>query len=72
MTDPLYNPAYSNFCYETPFMPGQTQYMDTPVIPTMAFAEGYNPPNCEYPDTTPAIKSVTGDAIPGSTGRGPG
>ncbi len=71
MTDPLYNPAYSNFCYETPFMPGQTQYMDTPVIPTMAFAEGYNPPNCEYPDTTPAIKSVTGDPIPGSTGRGP-
>jgi len=22
--DPLFNPAYSNFCYEIPFMPGQT------------------------------------------------
>ncbi|MDP1363062.1 hypothetical protein, partial [Klebsiella variicola] len=31
--DPLYNPAYSQFCYEIPFMPGQTQYMDTPVVP---------------------------------------
>src|SRR6202043_1373688 len=29
--DPLYNPAYSHFCYEIPFMPGATQYMDTPV-----------------------------------------
>ena len=34
ITDPAYNPAYSNFCYETPFMPGFTAYMDTPVIPT--------------------------------------
>ena len=22
ITDPAYNPAYSNFCYEKPFMPG--------------------------------------------------
>jgi len=73
MTDPQFNPAFSNFCYETPFMPGQTQYMDTPVVATQAFAEGYNPPDCEYPDTTPEIKSVTGDVIPNTnnTGRGP-
>ena len=56
--DPAYNPAYSNFCYEIPYMPGQTSYLDTPVIPTMAFAAGYNLPDCEYPDTTPAIKMV--------------
>ena len=31
--DPLFNPEYSQFCYEIPFMPGQTQYMDTPVVP---------------------------------------
>src|SRR5262249_4628530 len=24
INDPAYNPAYSNFCYETPFMPGTT------------------------------------------------
>ena len=64
--DPLFNPSYSQFCYETPFMPGQTQYMDTPVIPTSAFAgAGYNNPDCAYPDATPAIKEVYGDAGPG-------
>ena len=62
--DPLYNPAYSQFCYEIPFMPGQTQYMDTPVVPTSAFVgAGYNNPDCAYPDATPAIKEVDGDGI---------
>ena len=60
--DPLYNPEYSQFCYEIPFMPGQTQYMDTPVVPTSAFAgAGYNNPDCAYPDATPAISEVDGD-----------
>ena len=67
--DPYYNPAYSQFCYEIPYMPGQTQYMDTPVVPTASFAEGYNPPDCAYPDTTPAIASVLGDTSNG--GQGP-
>ena len=59
ITDPLYNPSYSQFCYEIPFMPGQTQYMDTPVVPTSAFAgAGYNNPDCAYPDATPAISEV--------------
>ena len=68
ITDPMYNPAYSNFCYEWTFMPGQTSYLDTPVIPTMAAAAGYNLPDCEYMDTTPAIKSVIGTAIGGGAG----
>src|SRR5438876_6939735 len=64
--DPLFNPQYSQFCYEIPFMPGQTQYMDTPVTPTSAFAgAGYNNPDCAYPAATPAIKEVDG------TGLGP-
>lgn len=66
--DPLYNPAYSQFCYEIPFMPGQTQYMDTPVVPVQAFADGYNQPDCAYPDATPAISTVTGDASNGGAG----
>ena len=57
-TDPAYNPAYSNFCYEQPFMPGTTTYMDTPVIPTQSFADGYNLPDTEYPDLTPAVLKV--------------
>ena len=63
--DPLFNPAYSQFCYELPFMPGQTDYLDTPVVPTSAFAAGYNHPDCAYPDATPAISSVTSQDIAG-------
>jgi Bacterial Ig domain len=62
ITDPLFNPMYSTFCYENPFMPADTTYLDTPVVPVAAFAEAYNPPDCAYPDATPAIKSVTGDS----------
>src|SRR5205807_2600658 len=66
ITDPLFNPEYSQFCYEIPFMPGQTQYMDTPVVPTSAFAgAGYNNPDCDYPDTTPAISEVDGGTAAG-------
>src|SRR5262249_47675906 len=66
ISDPAYSPAYSVFCYETPFMPGATAYMDTPVIPTMAFADGYNLADSEYPDATPAISRVTGSSgVPG-------
>jgi hypothetical protein len=64
ITDPLFNPEYSQFCYEIPFMPGQTQYMDTPVVPTSAFAgAGYNNPDCAYPNGMPAIKEVDGDGV---------
>jgi len=63
ITDPWFNPAYSTFCYENPFMPSDTTYLDTPVVPVSAFAEGYNPPDCQYPDGTPAIKSVNGSGI---------
>jgi len=57
--DPLFQPGYSQFCYELPFMPGQTGYFDTPVVPVEAFASGsYNRADCAYPDATPAIKSV--------------
>jgi len=63
--DPLFQPSYSQFCYELPFMPGQTGYFDTPVVPTSAFSEGYNHPDCNYPDLTPAIASVTSVDIAG-------
>jgi hypothetical protein len=68
ITDPFYTPAYSTFCYENPFMPGDATYLDVPVVPVSAFAEGYNPPDCAYPDGTPAIKSVTGQTSGGGAG----
>lgn len=62
ITDPQYNPAYSNFCYTNPFMPSQTTYLDTPVLPIASFAAGYNPTDCAYPDATPAILRVDSSA----------
>ena len=49
-------------------MPGETSYLDTPVVPNTAFAEGYNHPDCEYPDATPAISEVDGDGVGPWTG----
>jgi hypothetical protein len=63
MVDPAFNPQYSQFCYDLPFMPGQTGYFDTPVVPTAAFSEGYNHPDCAYPDVTPAVSEVDGDGV---------
>ena len=71
-TDPLYNPSYSQFCYELPYMPGQTQYLDTPVVPTSAFSAGYNHPDCAYPDATPAVAEVDGDKGKGPWASAPG
>jgi hypothetical protein len=64
ITDPLFTQGYSQFCYELPFMPGTTQYLDTPVVPTAGFAgAGYNNVDCAEPDATPAIAEVDGDGV---------
>ncbi len=62
ITDPNYNPMFSDFCYTNPFMPGLTDYLDTPVLPLAAFAAGYQPVDCAYPDATPAIARVDSTA----------
>lgn len=63
--DPAYNPQFSNFCYVWPMMPGNSTYLDTPVLPVSAFATAstLNPVDCQYPDATPAIKRVDGAGI---------
>jgi hypothetical protein len=62
--DPLYTSAYSDFCYEEPYMPGLTTYLDTPVVPTEGLVgAAYNNPDCSYPDATPAIAEVDGDGV---------
>jgi hypothetical protein len=66
INDPLFNPLYSQFCYEDPYMPGVTDYLDTPVVPTAGFVgAGYNNPDCAYPNLTPSISSVTSPDIAG-------
>ncbi len=62
VTDPSYSPEYSTFCYTNPFMPGQTTYLDTPVLPIAAFAAGYNPPDCSQPANAPVIVRVDSSA----------
>jgi hypothetical protein len=70
ITDPAYAEGYSQFCYELPFMPGTTQYLDTPVVPTSAFAgAGYNNVDCAYPDATPAVAAVVNSNAETGTGN---
>jgi FtsP/CotA-like multicopper oxidase with cupredoxin domain len=63
MLDPNYNPRYGTFCYTFQYMPGTTTYLDTPVVPTSAFAAGDNPVDCAYPDGTPMLNQVNGTGV---------
>ena len=58
--DPLFNPQYSTFCYTFQYMPGATTYLDTPVVPSAAFAgPDQFPLDCEFPDGTPRISMAS-------------
>lgn len=59
MVDPFFNPDYTQFCYTLQYMPGSTTYLDTPVLPTAAFASPVSHPvDCEVPHRTPMIRDV--------------
>ena len=68
ITDPLYNPQLQPVLLRVVVYARADAYMDTPVIPTAGFAEGYDPVDCAYPDATPAIASVIGDSNGGGAG----
>lgn len=58
--DPHFNKSYTQFCYTFQYLPGKTTYLDTPVLPIAAFAGPQQfPLDCEAPNTTPEIRSVT-------------
>ncbi len=58
--DPFFNRQLSQFCYTFQYMPGATTILDTPVVPIAAFARnGQFPVDCEFPDKTPGIFSVS-------------
>ncbi len=66
ITDPYYNPQYSKFCYTFNFHSGTTTYLDTPVVPSAAFAMGIGSPvDCEPKSGTPKLRRVDG---PGNVG----
>ncbi len=62
ITDPWFNPAYGQEVIREnwEFYPGRTTFVDTIVIPISGFVENRIPLNCDYPEGTPLIKSVTG------------
>ncbi len=61
ITDPNYNPQYSQFCYTFQYMPGVTTYLDTPVVPVAAFTgPNQQPLDCQDQNGTPVIGSVIG------------
>ena len=68
--DAFYNKQYSQFCYTLQYMPGTTTYLDTPVVPTGAFAgPGQATLDAELPDKTPVIFSATqGTSADGGVG----
>ncbi|MDJ0784063.1 MAG: hypothetical protein QNJ22_19000 [Desulfosarcinaceae bacterium] len=68
--DPAFKRQYSQFCYTFQYMPGTTTYLDTPVLAIAAFAsKGDRPLDCELPNLTPMIHSVS---VPGNgVGGGP-
>lgn len=57
--DPLFKRGYGQMCWTYQFMPGNTTYLDTPIVPISAFASNYEfPLDCECEDGTPVIYSV--------------
>jgi hypothetical protein len=63
ITDPFYDRRYSQFCYTFQYMPGGTTYLDTPVLPISAFTgPDQFPLDCEHPNLTPLVYSVSGPA----------
>ncbi len=66
MTDPYFQRQYTTFCYTFQYMPGSTTYLDTPVEPIAAFAgQNQAPLDCEFPDGTPVIRTVTSGSYNG-------
>jgi len=72
ITDPWYNPAYSQIATNWEFYPGKTTRLDTPILPIGAFTANRTPLDCELPDGSPIIFSVSGlqggPYLPGAQG----
>lgn len=60
ITDPQFDPGFSQTNWTMNFSSGLTTYLDTPVVPIGAFQEIAGTLDCEYPNGTPMILSVNG------------
>ncbi|MGD8926899.1 MAG: Ig-like domain-containing protein, partial [Thioalkalispiraceae bacterium] len=57
------NNRYLSACYTGQFMPGTNTYLDTPILPTSAFAGGFNSPDCAAAEGAPVIAEVNGNGF---------
>ena len=72
ISDPFYDPRYSQMAWTFMYSPGKTSYLDTPILPIGAFVG--HPDfglDTEPPDKTPKIHSVTGNMVSGPSQKGP-
>ena len=61
--EPFHDSRYSQTCFTFNFAPGQTTYLDTPVLPVAAFVDTPDwQLDCSYPDGTPVISYATTNA----------
>ena len=65
ITDPWYNPAYSQEVIREnwEFYPGRTTFIDTIVLPVGGFVGNRVPLNCAFTDHTPEFKQITPSPI---------
>ncbi|MBI4773238.1 MAG: hypothetical protein HY788_03490 [Deltaproteobacteria bacterium] len=64
VVDPFYRMEFTQSCYDFQFAPGTTTYLDTPVLPTSAWAARNEfPVDCAPPDGTPVIDYVSGPDV---------
>jgi uncharacterized repeat protein (TIGR01451 family) len=60
ITDPWYNPGYTQTCLNFDFWPGKTTNCDTPILPIAGFQANRVPLDCEFADGVPLVKQVDG------------
>ena len=60
ITDPWYDLGYGTACYRFQFYPGRTTPTDTPVLPIAGLRGSPARLDCEFPDATPLIYSISG------------
>lgn len=57
--DPFFNPNFGTTCWTLDYYPGRTSYLDTPILPSAGFVEGYV--DAASQTGTPEIATLDGD-----------
>jgi len=60
ITDPHYDPAYSQAGWTMDFWPAKTTYIDSPLLAVGSFRDTVRSVDCAFADGTPVIRTVSG------------